>query len=193
MSVSGSATSTLVADSSVYTGPAAMTRWTGPLLALVVGWLVTLFAFRETVASIARIWNGSSTYSYGFIIIPVCTLLIWRRKEDLRGLYPTSSLLGLAMFFVSTLIWVAGNVADVQLIQHIALVAMLDSLAWAFLGNAVVRTLRFPMFFLFLSGSGRRQLGANPPGVDSHVYSKRSPALRHSCVPGRRDIVDAFG
>jgi exosortase A len=184
MSVSGSATPTLVADSRVYTRPAAMTSWKGPLLALLTGWVVTLFAFRQTVASLTKIWSGSSTYSYGFVILPICAALVWRRREELKNLCPTTSVLGLALFLLSTVLWVAGNVADVQLIQHIALVAMLDSLVWALLGNAVVRTLRFPLFFLFLGVPVGDSL---VPILQQWTATLTVSALRLSGIPAFQD------
>jgi exosortase A len=125
--------------------------WLGPLMALVTALAATLAAFRQTALSIITIWNGSSTYSYGFVILPICALLVWREKDKLKALTPTPSLAGVALFFVSALLWLAGNVADVQLIQHIALVAMLDAMVWTLLGTRAVRVLQFPLFFLFFA------------------------------------------
>ncbi len=151
MSVSGSSAPLLLAEPRLNAGEEAITVWGRPLIALAVAGLVTLLAFRQTVASIVTIWNGSSTYSYGFVIVPICALLVWRRRDDLKSLHPTTSLPGLALFFFSAIFWVAGNVADVQLIQHIALIAMLDAVVWTFLGNASVRVLRFALLFLFFA------------------------------------------
>jgi exosortase A len=49
------------------------------------------------------------------------------------------------------MLWLMGNVADVQLVQHIALIGMLDSLVWTFLGTAVVRIFYFPLLFVFFA------------------------------------------
>lgn len=184
MSVSGSVTPTLVAEPAIDAGPAAVIRWRGPLLTLVVGWAVTLIAFRPTVASIVKIWSISSTYSYGFVIVPICAVLVWRRKGELKNLCPTTSVLGLALFFLSALLWVAGNVGDVQLIQHIALVAMLDSLVWACLGNATVKTLRFPLFFLFLAVPVGDSL---VPILQQWTAAFTVTALRLSGIPAFQD------
>ena len=61
MSVSGSSTPILVAESSLETESTASV-WIGPLLALAVAGFVTLFLFRGTSVSIAAIWGRSSTY-----------------------------------------------------------------------------------------------------------------------------------
>jgi exosortase A len=151
MSVSSSSAPILLVEPQLNDREAVTTAWLGPLIALATAGMVTLFAFRQTMASMVTIWNGSSTYSYGFVIVPLCALLVWRRRDDLRTLHPTTSLLGLTLFFFSAGLWVAGNVADVQVIQHIALITMLDALVWTFLGNASVRVLRFALLFLFFA------------------------------------------
>jgi exosortase A len=103
------------------------------------------------MASILEIWGGSRTYSYGFVIVPIVLLLVWRCRDNLKGIHPTTSLLGLTCVVCSAILWFAGNIADVQLIQHVALIAILDSLVWTFLGTVVLRQLLFPLLFLFFA------------------------------------------
>jgi len=184
MSVSGSSAPILLAERSLKSGEAALTAWIGPLIALAVAGAVTLVAFRETVVSLATVWNGSSTYSYGFVIAPICAFLVWRRLSDLKNIRPRTSLLGLGLFCLSALAWVAGNVADVQLVQHIALVAMLDSLVWALLGTAVVRVLRFPLLFLFLAVPVGDSL---VPVLQRWTAAFTVSALRLSGIPAVQD------
>ena len=109
--------------------------WTRPLAGLLIAETLTLWFFRQTVLSMLAIWGNSATYSYCFVILPIVGLLIWNRRRDLLRVAPTISILGFLLLFVSALLWLAGNIADVQLLQHIALIAMLDSLVLAFLGG----------------------------------------------------------
>ena len=125
--------------------------WTGPLVGLIAAEVLTVWFFRQTVLSMLAIWSNSRTYSYCFVIVPVVALLIWNRRRELIQTEPAISVLGLVFLAVSALLWLAGNIADVQLIQHIALIAMLDSLVLAFLGAAITRILLFPLGFLFFS------------------------------------------
>jgi len=113
--------------------------------------LVIFYFFRQTVLSLITIWGNSRTYSYGFVIVPICCLLVLRRKEDLKELQPTTSFTGLAFVVISVLLWLAGDIADVQLLQQIALVALVDSLVWTFLGLPIVKVLAFPLSFLLFA------------------------------------------
>ncbi len=132
-------------------GGSWFSAWISPLSALAVSVLVSFVLFRQTVVSLITIWSDSRTYSYGFIIVPICALLVVRRKTDLKTLQPETSFLGLIFVVFSVLLWLAGNIGDVQLLQQFALVVLIDSLVWTFLGLPVVKILSFPLFFLFFA------------------------------------------
>src|SRR5271167_3208596 len=55
------------------------------------------------------------------------------------------------LLLLFAVIWAAGNVADVQVIQQYAFIGMLGALVWAFLGSSAARILRFPLLFLFFA------------------------------------------
>jgi exosortase A len=124
--------------------------WTWPLIGMFLVILVTGFFLRSTVGSILTIWYGSNTYSYGFIIIPIAVLLAWRRRNRLSALRPTVSLIGMGVFLLFAVGWLAGNVADVQEIQQVAYIGLIAAAVWAFLGTRSARVLAFPLLFLFL-------------------------------------------
>ncbi len=132
-------------------GGSWFSAWISPLSALGVSVLVSFVLFRQTVVSLITIWSDSCTYSYGFIIVPICALLVVRRKTDLKILQPETSFLGLIFVVFSVLLWLAGNIGDVQLLQQFALVVLIDSLVWTFLGLPVVKVLSFPLFFIFFA------------------------------------------
>ena len=125
--------------------------WVRPLIALTLAGLVTLILLRSTAISMVKIWYGSNTYSYGFVVLPITAFLVWRRKPQLRSLRPVTSFFGLALFLSFAALWALGNVADVQVIQQFAFIGLLDSLVWAFLGGSAVQVLRFPLLFLFFA------------------------------------------
>ncbi len=47
--------------------------------------------------------------------------------------------------------WLAGHVADIQVVAQFGLVGMVIAAVWASLGNAVTRQLIFPLGFLFFA------------------------------------------
>ncbi len=149
LSTSPSSTPVSTAEPALGEQYQATSLWVRPLLGLALAGVVTFVLLRSTVASMVTIWYGSSTYSYGFVIAPISAFLVWRRRAQLKALHPSPSLIGLALVSLCAAIWVAGNIADVQIAQQVAFIGLLDALVWTFLGSRVVRLLRFPLLFLF--------------------------------------------
>ena len=123
--------------------------WVRPLVALALTGVITIILLRSTPVSMVKIWYGSSTYSYGFVVVPIAAFLVWRRRRDLMALCPATSFVGLALVLVLAMGWAVGNIADVQVIQQLVFIGLLDALVWIFLGNSAVRVLRFALLFLF--------------------------------------------
>ncbi len=149
LSTSHSSTPVSTAEPALEEQYQATRLWVWPLLGLALAGVVTFVLLRSTVSSMVTIWYGSNTYSYGFVIAPISAFLVWRRRAQLKVLHPHPSLIGLALVLFFAVIWVAGNVADVQIAQQVAFIGLLDVLVLTFLGSKVVRLLRFPLFFLF--------------------------------------------
>ena len=115
------------------------------------------------------IWYGSNTYSYGFVVAPISAFLVWRRRAQLKALHPTTSFIGLALVLLFAVLWVGGNVADVQMAQQFAFIGLLDALVWTFLGTKLCAFCDFRSYFFF---------SPFPPGK---VWSVRfSNSRRHS-------------
>jgi len=129
----------------------AATLWIQSLAGLALAGLVAIFLLRSTAASMVKIWYGSNTYSYGFVVVPIAAFLVWRCRNRLKTVQPAPSLFGLVLVLAFALVWVAGSVADVQEVQQFAFVGLLDALVWAFLGGPSVRILRFALVFLFFA------------------------------------------
>lgn len=117
------------------------------VLGVALAWL--LFWYRDTALSMVEIWNRSDTYAHGFVIAPISAWLVWRRRDFMRGLPITPSLLGIAAGVLSGFAWLLGELASVASVSQFALVGMIVSLIWAVMGTAVVRTYAFPLGFLF--------------------------------------------
>ena len=96
------------------------------------------------------LWQ-TSTFSHGWLILPISLFMVWRRRRQLASLSPTSNPWGLCLLLLLAALWFLGDLAGVQLIQHIALVATLPALVWTILGSAVTRALLFPLGFLFFA------------------------------------------
>ena len=162
----------------------AATLWIQPLIGLTLAGLITIFLLRSTASSMVTIWYGSNTYSYGFVVVPIVAFLVWRVRKLLGTVYPAPSLFGLALVLLFAVIWTAGNLADVQVVQQFAFVGLLDALVWAFLGSAAVRTLRFALLFLFFAVPAGQSL-VGPLQRFTAVFAVS--AVRLSGVPAVQD------
>ena len=129
-------------------------------LDLATDWAGTGGTRYRLSAPIYRQFHGQHLVWQQYVFVWVCGgsdlgISCLAAESELKGLYPTTSFIGLALLLLSAMAWLAGSVADVQEVQQFALVGLIDALVWTFLGTKAVRLLRFALlflFFLFLPG-----------------------------------------
>lgn len=120
--------------------------------ALTLGLLVALMGvFWTTFYSMVEIWNGSQTYTHGYLIFPISVWLIWCRRAHLANTIPTPDWRGLLLLAFAGAAWLVADAGSVNIGAQYALIAMLIAAVWTVLGLKVVQTLFFPLMFLFLA------------------------------------------
>jgi exosortase A len=125
----------------------------GAVLAILL--LLTLAAFRSSVAAAVAVWWISPTYSHCFMIIPIAVWLIWEKRTVLATFSPSLTPQALIAMPVLTLVWWMGELAAINEVQQYAVVGMMQVLIVALLGINVVRAIWFPVFYLlFLVPTG---------------------------------------
>lgn len=125
----------------------------GAALAIVL--LLTLVAFRSSVAAAIEVWEVSPTYSHCFLIIPIVLWLIWEKRGALAMAVPGVAPSALAAIPVLSLVWWIGTLSSINEVQQYAVVGIIQTLIVAFLGFNVVRLIWFPVFYLlFLVPTG---------------------------------------
>lgn len=135
-----------VLDRPMPTLPAA---WRQPLalLALVLAALVLLY--RDTWAGMAGIWMRSETFTHALLVPPIALWLAWRQRDRLTGLVPRPAPAWLLALALAAALWLPGDLAGVNSLSQMAVVAMLVLAIVALLGTQVARELAFPLAFLF--------------------------------------------
>lgn len=126
--------------------PSAQRRVTLALIAAVL--VVVAIAYHGALARMAQSWERSDSYSHGWLIVPICLYLVWRRREALRAasLAPNAFyLLGVA---AAVLLWLAGALANALVVQQLAIVGMIAAAIAAVCGTASTRIIAFPLAFL---------------------------------------------
>lgn len=107
-----------------------------------------LAAFGETLVGMVAVWVGSRTYNHGFLILPIVLYLVWLRRDRLQAMTPRASALGLLWLAGAGALWLAGELAQANVVQHISLVLMLQGAVLTVFGPAFSRALLFPLAYL---------------------------------------------
>ena len=116
-------------------------------VSLLLLWI--LFLYRETALSIVAIWANSETFTHGFLVLPIVIWLVWRRRQLFMAQTPHSSPLSLLPVCAAALLWLLGELAAVNSVTQLAMVAMLVLSVPVALGLPVARVIVFPLVFLF--------------------------------------------
>ncbi len=127
------------------------TKWPMAMGATITAVILITVLFQETARSIVEIWIRSETFAHGFLIIPIVIWLIWDKRRQVRRLTPKPEFRVLILLPVFGFGWLIANLIDVQVVQQLAFVSILILAVWVILGNALARSLSFPLFFLFFA------------------------------------------
>ena len=133
----------------VHRDPSAATAWRTPLWLYGLSLLLLLALCASTAGSMVAIWWRSETFAHGFLIVPITLYLVWQQRDELLRLQPRVSGWGMVALALWSLAWLLGSLVDVQVVEQLGLVGMIISLTWALLGTQVLRTIMFPLGFLF--------------------------------------------
>lgn len=107
-------------------------------------------AYSETLWTMASTWATSSNYEHGFLILPLSLWLIWERRGVLHASTWRPSLVILVATVPAGLAWLAAYLVDVQIVQQLAVIALLVVGVVAIVGIRSAKLITFPLLFLFL-------------------------------------------
>ncbi len=116
---------------------------------LVVAVLLALF--HETAAAMVGIWMRSETFAHAFLVPPIAAWLVWRRRAHLAQHTPRAAPWMLVPMALACLLWVLGQLADVNAATQFVLVLLIVLSVPAVFGFAVAREITFPLLFLFFA------------------------------------------
>ena len=124
-------------------------HWRRPLLLLGLVLAVLLLLYRDTALAMVSIWYRSETFAHAFVVPPIALWLMWRRRADLAPLRARPAYAWLLPLALAALGWLLGELAAVNALTQLCLVAMLVISVPLLLGNAIAWQLAFPLAFLF--------------------------------------------
>jgi EpsI family protein len=126
---------------SVGCGAALASKHALPALAVLAAvTLALLFAYREALASMVRLWNNSPMYSYGFTVPLVSAYLLWSRRNALGALTPRPSwAIGSVVLLAGVLMTIAGRIGGIQVLEQLAFLVSLAAAVLILFGVAYLR------------------------------------------------------
>jgi EpsI family protein len=117
------------------------------LLALV---LVTLVAYRATVASLFYLWaRPGGPYQHGFVLIAIAALVLYRRWIEVRQFMqvrPSNS--AAILVLLTSFSWFLASLVDVLIVQQVSLVLVLALTIVAVVGYRSAGLFAFPVALL---------------------------------------------
>lgn len=119
--------------------------WLAPGLisALLVGIYASPFA-----ALVRDWWTDNQGASYGVLIPPLALYIAYARRARTFAVPARRDGRGLAILFLSCLMFLVGKMGAEYFLTRLSLVMMLTGLSVTFWGGARTRTLRFPLLLL---------------------------------------------
>jgi len=108
--------------------------------------LLVFLLYGSTASAILTLWR-TSTFSHGFLIVPICIYLVWKRRDQLRLLKPTPAFWAVPVLILLALGWLLGHLAAINVAQQFCFVAMILVNAWGVFGTDVARAMLMPLTF----------------------------------------------
>jgi exosortase A len=122
-----------------------------PLIAAALAVGGILVAHADTVASIVLIWNRSETFAHGYVVVPICLWLAWRKRDAIAATAARPWYPALLLVAAAGALWMVMEVADVVGVRQFALAFMLQAAIVAVVGLGVARVIAFPLLFLLFA------------------------------------------
>lgn len=119
------------------------------MVLFLLAWILAVYA--RTTYSMVSIWERSETFAHGFVVIPIFLYLLWRDRDHLASIEPKPflpALLGLALIGA---VWLIGDRLSIVSVTQFSMMAMIPLAVWTVLGTQTLRTLLFPLAFLFFA------------------------------------------
>ncbi|HTU65464.1 MAG TPA: VPLPA-CTERM-specific exosortase XrtD [Steroidobacteraceae bacterium] len=110
--------------------------------------VLTLLPFRNALSNFIDIWNLQPEYSHGLLIPFLSGYLVWRRRDELRGMRFSGSWQGLWLITLGMLLWLVGDLATIYWIVQYGFLCALYGVILSLVGGPVFRRLWMPLAIL---------------------------------------------
>lgn len=148
MSVAGIKPYMEIASQSRFIGNGSL--WVRSCVILCCSLLIVLWVYWPTAKAIVGLWR-TSTFSHGFLVIPVSMYLIWARRDQLRLLEPAPTFWAIPVLLLLSFGWLLADLAAIGVVEQFCFVATVIVTVWGVFGTTVARALLMPLVFLLFA------------------------------------------
>jgi exosortase A len=107
-----------------------------------------VFAYYPTWKGLVSAWHSSEDYSHGFLIIPLCVMIGWQKRNLLATLEVRPSRLGLVLVVLALLLYLVGRLGEITTVAALSMIPALAGVILYLWGSAILKELLFPLFFM---------------------------------------------
>lgn len=118
---------------------------------LFIGACLFVVLYVPVLTRLVSQWLSDPNYRHGIIIPFVSAFIIWRKRDELRGLPADGAAVpGVILILAAAALLVGGTAASELFTTRISLPVFLIGVSFLLLGKAFTTTLAFPLLFLFM-------------------------------------------
>jgi exosortase len=110
--------------------------------------LAIIVAYFPIMKGLVSTWYGYEEYSHGFLVLPFCFYIIWRKRHTLSALPIETSRLGLPLIIFSLLLYLLSHFAEIMTTAYLSLPLFASGIIMYFFGLQIYKELIFPVFFM---------------------------------------------
>jgi exosortase len=114
--------------------------------------LVVAFAwtYYEVLRDLLYDWANDDNFSHGFLILPLASYFIWRKRDQLKLAVLTPSFVGLIFIFISLIMLIAGRIGAEGFTTRLSILVFILGTILFMLGANHLKLLLFPVLFMIL-------------------------------------------
>jgi exosortase D (VPLPA-CTERM-specific) len=116
----------------------------------LVAFALSLWPFWDGLARMWGWWVEEPEYSHALLIPPIAAFLVWQQKDRLARITFTGSFVGVLLVLIGGALLLLGQLGTIYTLVEYAYLVTLLGLVLSFTGPEAFRTLRVPLFILFL-------------------------------------------
>ena len=125
--------------------------WPSALAIFSLCSILLVLAFRTEISGAIEVWSDSQTFGHDFFILPITLFIFYRQRHQLSALQPKAAPLAIIPIAILSLVWLAGDLANLLVVKQFAFVALWQSLFLLVFGWQVARSALFPLAYLYLA------------------------------------------